>query len=70
MRLHSISLHVFLAKVLCKPHFEKPHLKMGRCEMGKLKSAIISPYSRFQKKIHDGTVSGSWLNMDMLLILE
>ena len=65
MRLHSISLHVFLAKVLYKPH-----LVTGRCETGKSKSAIISPYSRFQKKIHDGTVSGSWLNMDMLLILE
>ena len=42
-----------VAKVLCKPHFEKPHLVMGRCETGKSKSAWIGPYSKYQKYIHD-----------------
>ena len=49
-----------MAKVLCKPHFENPHLVTGRCETGKSKSARISPYYKFQKRIHDGSVSGSW----------
>ena len=56
-----------LAKVLCKPHFEKPHLVTGRSEMGKSKSARIGPYSKFHKPIHDGSVSWSWQIMNMLM---
>ena len=32
-----------MAKVLCKPHFEKHYLVMGCCETGMSKSAKICP---------------------------
>ena len=61
-------LIISIALVLYKPHFEKPHLVMGRCEeTGKSKSAWIGPYSKFQKCIHDGSVSRSWPIMNILL---
>ena len=41
------SLKGTLAKVLCKPHFEKSHLVTGHCETGKSKSARIGPYFKF-----------------------
>ena len=44
---HRKILHQLQAKVLCKPHFEKPHLVTERCETGKSKSAGISHYSKF-----------------------
>ena len=47
-----------MAKVLCKPHWEKT---------GQSKSVRIGQYSKFQKHIHDGSVSRSWPIMDMLL---
>ena len=33
-----------MAKVLCKPHFDKTHLVKGRWETGKSKSARIGPW--------------------------
>ena len=59
-----------MAKVLCKhpfdfprfenpcfenPHFENLLFRTGHCITGKSKSAIIGPYSKFQKHIHDGS---------------
>ena len=44
---------ILMAKVLCKPHLQKPNLLRGNCETGKFNSARMGPHSRFQKYIHD-----------------
>ena len=48
-----------MAKVLCKPCFETPHFKTGRCVTGHFKSARIGLYTKFQKHIHDGLCLGA-----------